>query len=135
MTALAKVDILKPLSRDQLSKVADAVTFVSIKAGGKIIKKGSVGSAFYMVQSGTVSVTEFDGSQGDESEVTLGPGSYFGEASLIHEEKRNANVTAKTEVNLLGMDKASFEECLGGVEYVLERNATIRTLWTVAVRH
>ena len=37
-------------------------------------------------------------------------GSFFGEMALLHNKPRNANVTARTNVELLSLSKEAFEQ-------------------------
>ena len=63
-----------------------------------MIKEGSGGAAFYLIESGEVTVTI-----GGELRATLGPGDYFGEVALIDEGTRIATVTAADELVCYGL--------------------------------
>jgi len=46
------------LTEDQLLRIVDAIEVVNYEPGQNIIKKGQTGNIFYMIQDGTVAVTE-----------------------------------------------------------------------------
>ena len=70
----------------------------SFPAGETIIREGTGGAAFYVIESGEVTVTI-----GGEPRATLGPGDYFGEIALLDEGPRIATVTAATELECYGL--------------------------------
>ena len=63
-----------------------------------MIKEGSGGAAFYLIESGEATVTI-----GGELRATLGPGDYFGEVALIDEGARIATITAVDELVCWGL--------------------------------
>jgi CRP-like cAMP-binding protein len=63
-----------------------------------VIKEGSGGAAFYLIESGEVTVTI-----GGEPRATLGHGDYFGEVALIDEGVRTATVTALDDLVCWGL--------------------------------
>jgi glucose-6-phosphate 1-dehydrogenase len=75
--------------------------------GDFIIRKGDVGQEMYFVVGGDVDVLD-----GDKVLATLGPGSNFGETSLLLSETRTASIRAKTYCDLFVLDKADFNKVL-----------------------
>jgi CRP/FNR family cyclic AMP-dependent transcriptional regulator len=61
----------------------------SFKAGDKIVSEGDMGIGFYLVLDGRVEVRK-----GTKVLATLSKGQFFGEMSLIDEERRSADVFA-----------------------------------------
>ena len=56
-------------------------------------------------------------------DVNLGPGGFFGERALISRDKRAANVTAVSDVQLLSLQASNFSRLLGGLlEDMVEMN-------------
>ena len=55
--------------------------------------------------------------------MTLKPGAYFGELGLLREERRTANVRSVSDVGLLSLSKAAFQELMGPLLAQLEERA------------
>lgn len=60
----------------------------------------------------------------DEQEIrTLGRGDYFGEQSLIKEDKRSANIIAMSPgVECLTLDREAFKQHIGILEEIQEKD-------------
>lgn len=60
----------------------------------------------------------------DEEEIrTLGRGDYFGEQSLIKEDKRSANIIAMAPgVECLTLDREAFKQHIGDLEEIQEKD-------------
>ena len=74
--------------------------------GDIVIKQGTVGECFYVIQEGKVEVVDESG----EKEVIiteLGETDFFGEMSLFEKDVRSCTVRAKGEAKILTMDKKS----------------------------
>jgi CRP/FNR family transcriptional regulator, cyclic AMP receptor protein len=82
------------------------------KKGEVVIEEGSLGQALYLVRSGQVKVLKGEGAQTEEL-AELGPSELFGEMSLIEDALTSASVVAATEVELLVIQRADFEDLLG----------------------
>ena len=76
-----------------------------------------------MIESGEAYATKTV-SNGDSPKNVMNykEGDYFGERSLIKNEPRAANVIAKTDCNVVLMDRHSFKRLLGPIEEILKRN-------------
>ena len=78
----------------------------SVEAGHVLTQQGKPGSEFFMVLSGTASVTK------KKSEVgRLKEGGYFGELAILHGGIRNATVTAATDMELWCSTLGSSARC------------------------
>ena len=89
ISMLKKVKILETLSIKQLNTIARSLISQDFSEGEVIIKQGDIGDSFYLVASGQVSVHV-----NHVQVAELGSGSFFGEMSLLSNERRNATVTA-----------------------------------------
>lgn len=108
LTLLRKVDILAPLSEEDLLLLAGDLGAQLFAAGEAICRQGDPGATFYIIRSGSVSV-RVKGDDGVEAEVAkLGPGQYFGEMSLLTGDPRNSTCEAVEDSELLGLDRESF---------------------------
>jgi pyruvate,water dikinase len=92
------VRLFAELDRKEITAVAALFKKRTFPKGETVIKEGSGGAAFYIVESGQVSVTI-----GGELRNTLGPGDYFGEVALLDEGPRIATITADDELVCWGL--------------------------------
>ena len=72
-------------------------------AGTVIAREGDPGVGLFILLDGTAEV-----SIGGRKKATLGPGEFFGEIALLDGGPRTATVTAKTDVQLLGLTEWVF---------------------------
>jgi CRP-like cAMP-binding protein len=93
---LEAVDAFRGCTRSQLKQVARLAERVQVGEGEVLAREGRIGREFFLVLSGTVTVT-----QAGRKVNTLGAGSFFGELAAINPGVRNATVTAATEVEVL----------------------------------
>jgi CRP-like cAMP-binding protein len=66
--------------------------------GETVVKEGSGGAAFFVIDSGEATV-----SVGGKQRATLKEGDYFGEIALIDEGARLATITASSELICYGL--------------------------------
>ncbi len=84
---------------------------VSHLMGEIIFSEGDIGTEMYIVQSGTVELLK---SIGGETRVlsTLEKGDFFGEMSVLEDVPRTASARAKTDVELVRINGATFDAML-----------------------
>ena len=123
---LESVKLLKGMDTYERSKLADAFKEQQFKSGECIIKEGEEGDKFYIIESGDAQATKTL-IEGEAPVVVMHykVGDYFGERALIKNEPRAANVIAKTDCNVVFMDRHSFKRLLGPLEDILKRNMDI----------
>ena len=111
---------MEPYERLVLS---DAFTEETFKAGEFIIKQGEEGNKFYLIEAGEAVATKMLTVEEEAKEVKhYKSGDYFGERALLKNEPRAANVIAKTDCNLVCLDRHSFKRLMGPLEGLLKRN-------------
>ena len=98
LDALRRVPLFADLNKRELSQIARLFKQRSFPKGETVIKEGSGGAAFYVIDSGEATV-----SVAGEERATLGAGDYFGEIALIDEGARMATITASTQLVCYGM--------------------------------
>mmetsp|Transcript_10782 Transcript_10782/g.16396 ORF Transcript_10782/g.16396 Transcript_10782/m.16396 type:complete len:1178 (-) Transcript_10782:165-3698(-) len=113
---LETVTIFEKLNNATLAMIADVMTVASFSPGEQIIRQGEVGEYMYVIQSGTVVVTQSSFGGSVKELVRLSSGKYFGELALISNEPRKANVTAVDTVQCYVIDKATFTSVLGDLK-------------------
>lgn len=102
--SLATVRLFASLSRDALVALADAAELVEFVPGAMIIVRDERAFALYAIVSGTACVTV-----AGSPEIRLREGDVFGEASLLDEGTRQANVTAETHLMTLRIEKRALD--------------------------
>jgi pyruvate,water dikinase len=100
--------------RDAIARLFTARVFAP---GETVAKEGSEAAAFYLIDSGTATVTVRGAFR-----RTLGPGDYFGEIALLDEGVRSATVTADGELVCRGITLWDFRP-------LVQSNAAIS--WTL----
>jgi len=98
LEVLQRVRLFADLDRPELEQIALLFKERRFPAGEAIIREGTGGAAFYVIESGEVTVTI-----GGEERATLKEGDYFGEIALIDEGARIATVTAATDLCCYGL--------------------------------
>lgn len=111
--ALRRVRLFADLNKRELSEVARLFKPRTFAAGETVIREGSGGGAFYVIESGEATVLVRG-----EPRATLGPGDHFGEVALIDEGSRTATVTAQTELVCYGTTLWEFRP-------LVERNGVV----------
>jgi CRP/FNR family transcriptional regulator, cyclic AMP receptor protein len=113
---LAKVPMFAGLGRKELEEIAKLSTELPVKAGTKLITAGSTAREFFVIMDGEAEV-EKDG----QLIATVGPGEVQGELSLLLDRARAANVTAKTDMVILVIDRRSFNALLDDIPAIARK--------------
>jgi len=103
--AMASFRLFASLSRDALVALADASELVEFVPGAMIIVRDERAFALYAIVSGTARVT-IAGSP----DIRLVEGDVFGEASLLDEGQRQADVRAESPLMTLRIEKRALDE-------------------------
>lgn len=93
--------------------------------GERVFGMGDVGDKVYFIASGTAVV-----GRAGETLATLQPGQFFGEAALLADQPRNAEVHAQTALDVVVVSRDAFHELLGhvpGVQNTMRALADSRT--------
>jgi len=96
--AMREVPLFHELDDAELEQVARLFKQRTFAPQETVAKEGSGGAAFYLIESGTATVTV-----GGQERSSLGPGDYFGEIALIDEGARSATITANEELVTYGL--------------------------------
>jgi len=96
--AIHGVPLFADLDQTELEQVARLFKQRTFAAGETVAKEGSGGAAFFLIESGTATV-----SVGGQERAGLGPGEYFGEIALIDEGARSATITANEDLVCQGL--------------------------------
>ena len=93
-----QIPLFAGLSDEQVAEVAQLFKERRFAAGDMVIREGSGGAAFFLIDSGEAIV-----SVGGEERARLGAGHSFGELAMIDEGSRSATVTAASELVCWGL--------------------------------
>lgn len=104
LDVLRRVRLFADLDQEEVDEIARLFKERSFPQGETIIREGTGGAAFYVIESGEVTVTV-----GGDFRATLGPGDYFGEIALLDEGARIATVTAATDLDCYGLTLWEFK--------------------------
>lgn len=96
----------------QLIPLASLTKTRKFAPGELICEEGVFEEIFYVIGDGEVEFTKRLSAEDERQLRTGGPGVYFGEMSLVQKSPRSANVRALTDVQVLEIDKAAFEEAI-----------------------
>lgn len=119
---LKSVPIFRKLSVDTLAKLSDRIEEAVYHDGEYIVRQGSRGDTFFIIQRGRVKVTR--NKNGRERFVrALHRGDFFGEKALTGDDLRTANIIADDlqGVSCLVIDKDAFDQMIRGMEEVTSR--------------
>jgi cGMP-dependent protein kinase len=105
MNNLKRIYIFKNLSDCKLISLAKLMKKENFKSGELIVKEGTFGDRFFLINSGSVRITRENNVIRD-----LEKGNYFGEISLLNKEKetRTASVYSVNEVTCYTLTKDDF---------------------------
>lgn len=108
-----RVGVYSPLDDENFAELREHMQPREVPQFSVIVRQGETGDEFFIIEDGRVQV-ELDSPDGAEPKpiAQLGPGDYFGELALLTDEPRNATVVALSDVKLLSMTRAAFEEFL-----------------------
>jgi CRP-like cAMP-binding protein len=106
---LRRLPVFAPLPPVALEQVATHLSRVHFRAGDAVFRQGDHGDSFYVVVDGEVMVAPTG-----RPAVTLGPGDSFGEIALLRDVPRTATVIARTDAELLALERDVFIAAVTG---------------------
>ena len=113
---LESLPLFRDLSRKERDQIARWTDEVEVPAGYMLVEQGRFPHEFFVIESGTVSVTK-DG----KHLADLGPGDFFGEIAIVEHDRRTASVVATTPLTAIVMLSRDFETMADVMPHVAER--------------
>ena len=117
---LGKVWLFERCSNRELDLLQDAATEMDFPVGKALTTQGEIGRHFMVIVEGEAEVTR-DGTQ----IAVLGPGSFFGEMSLLDGQPRTATVTTRVPTRVLMITTAAFTGALTTMPSVDRKMLTV----------
>lgn len=111
LDAIDQVEILRSLSEEERLQLSQALKYSPFMAGETLFQQGEHGSCLFLLVSGHVAV-RVTSNAGARELARLGPGSFFGEMSLLTGEQRTATVVAVDDVECYRLEKEAFHSVL-----------------------
>src|SRR5262249_47954608 len=96
--ALQRVPLFADLTKHEAQQIARLFKERRFTQGQTIVKEGSGGAAFFVIESGEATV-----SIGGKQHSSLKAGDYFGEIALIDEGTRMATIVASSDMLCYGV--------------------------------
>lgn len=104
---LRAVPFLTHCSAAELASIASSADEIRVLPGYVLAREGQPGRSFYVIATGRAAV-----SIGGNHIVSLGPGDFFGEMSILEDRPRVATVTAETPMVLMEFSVNDFLEMI-----------------------
>jgi small-conductance mechanosensitive channel/CRP-like cAMP-binding protein len=109
MGGLRQVDFLRTLRDEELRLLVPGVIVQKFGVGELIVREGDEGDSLFIIRAGTVEVVA--AKNGREVHITdLMAPAFFGEMALMTGEKRSATIRARTDIELLELNRDAFGE-------------------------
>ena len=109
---LSKIPLFAGLSPDERADLGGFLKTNQFQSNAPVFWIGDNGTEFYIVQSGSVTISAPDESGKEVTLAKLGPGTFFGEISLLDGGPRTATVRANTDTTLLCLSRDRFHKFL-----------------------
>jgi MFS family permease len=121
LARVARLPLFSGVPSTNLELALGRLQPVAVRAGDVVIRQGDPADRFYIIETGTFSVSQATPS-GDISQIRrLGPDAVFGELGLLSGAPRSAMVTAVTDGVLLALDGPDFLALVGGATSIRGR--------------
>jgi len=111
LNVFCSVDFFRDLPLSRARELLMVARRRRVPAGEKIIEKDTAGHEFFVIASGSVSVE-----RNGERIKTYHAGDFFGETALVLNQARTADVVARTDVDMMTLDRHGFLYLLRGTD-------------------
>ena len=123
---LSKVELFAALQGEELSTLAASMTRRFFRRSEDVITGGDEGDSMFILFEGLTSVLVPDGKGGQMRVAQLGPGTFFGEMSLLTGEPRSATIQA-------AVDSVAYEITKDAMTALLEQRPDVAATISRAV--
>ena len=105
--ALARSDVFKGLTADQLDRLARECRVIRYAKGEQVFGRGDTGGGMYLVGAGAVALTITSAGGGEVTLAVLRPPKVFGELAVIDDGPRVATATAREPAHVVAVPRAA----------------------------
>jgi CRP-like cAMP-binding protein len=124
---LRKVDLFSNLGQSQLSAIASIVRVERHAKGETLFRTGDPSDRIFVVLEGQVRIGRDLQGLGEEALAILGPGSVFGELSIVDPAPRSADAVIHESVRLAVIERDAMEDAM-----LMDRSLGYELLWNMA---
>lgn len=129
---LRRVDLFGELSDEELHLIAPSTKTTEFGRGERLIRQGEAGDCFFILRRGEVEIIR----EAENGRAALVVGAiqsssarnFFGEIALLKGEPRNTTVRAKTDVEVLRVDRAGFTRLFRACPWIANEIAKIAAI-------
>jgi CRP-like cAMP-binding protein len=123
---LAKSEIFKDLTDDEVQKVGGICDVLELRLGDFVFREGDEGDRLYIIESGEVRISRQVPGVGEEALTVLRPGACFGEMAVFDQSSRSTDAIAHSRCRLLTITREDFRQLLDS-----DRDLGYKVLWAV----
>ncbi len=105
---LSRIEIFKHVSLANLENLSRAIDMQTFAPGFLVFREGDQGDAMYLIEHGEVEITVRDRSGQEKLLRTFGAGDVVGEFSLLDGQPRSASLRARTQCDVLRLQRQVF---------------------------
>ena len=105
--ALQRSSLFRDFTETGLKIFASIAVQKTVTAGTPLFVENMVGESLFIVQSGTVRITQKDG-KGERELAILGPGEHLGELALLTRSTRLVSAVAATDCQVIELSQRDF---------------------------
>jgi CRP/FNR family transcriptional regulator, cyclic AMP receptor protein len=113
---LGNVRLFSTCNKRELARIASLVEEVEAPKGKVLVRQGDTGQECFVIAEGRAKAT-----MRGKGTAVLGPGSFFGEMSLLDQGPRSATISAETDMRLLVLGSREFSALVNEVPVVAVR--------------
>lgn len=103
---VARVPLFEELTAAEVAEVSKLLKAQKVRAGTTIAAKGEVADKMYFIADGEVEIKL------GQREIFLAEGEFFGSLALIHQQEREATVTAYKDCDLMILEAAALQQLM-----------------------
>ncbi len=112
VTALSRVPLFSPLSRQERQAIAAYLTPRSYSRHEVVIREGEPDRSLFLIAWGQAVAAQNYGTEREQALTVLAAGDFFGEMALVLRQPRSATVWALTRLEVLELPEAAFRTLL-----------------------